>query len=122
MTPVVVCIPGDLHLAAAGRPNCQAAEWAVGEIESLVRPDLVQFIGDNVQDGTPDQYALFRGLTAKLARPWHALVGDHDAQGDATAADFRTHVGDPLGSLRLGGFRFLRLNTQEAKPVGLSVG
>ncbi|QEL17496.1 metallophosphoesterase family protein [Limnoglobus roseus] len=120
MTPVVVCVPGDLHLTAAGQPNHRAAEWAVDEIERLIKPDLVQFIGDNVQDGTADQYALFRGLTAKLTRPWHALVGDHDAQRDPTAADFRRHVGDPCGSLRLGGFRFLRLNTQEAHPVGLS--
>lgn len=120
MNPVVVCVPGDLHLTAAGRPNHRAAAWEVGEIESLVRPDFVQFIGDNVQDGTADQYALFRDLAAKLTRPWHALVGDHDAQRDPTAAAFRRHVGDPCGALRLGGFRFLRLNTQEGCPVGLS--
>ena len=79
---VVVAVPGDLHLTEAGRPNHAVARWAVGEINALVRPDFVQFIGDNVQDGTPEQFALFRELAGRLRVPWYALVGDHDAPGD----------------------------------------
>jgi len=120
--PVTVVVPGDLHLTEPGLPNHAAAEWAVGEVNALVRPDFVQFIGDNVQDGTPAQFALFRELAGRLRVPWYALVGDHDAQGDPAAAAFRARVGEPTGAFSLGGFRFLRLNTQEARPVGLSVG
>jgi hypothetical protein len=119
---VTVAIPGDLHLTEPGLPNHAAAGWAVGEINELIRPDLVQFIGDNVQDGTADQFALFAGLAARLAVPWYALVGDHDCQGDPTAAAFRRQVGEPTGSISLRGFRFVRLNTQEGRPVGLSPG
>jgi hypothetical protein len=39
---------------------------------------------------------------------------------DPTASRFRARVGDPHGSLSLRGFRFVRLNTQEARPVGIS--
>jgi predicted phosphodiesterase len=118
--PVTVVIPGDLHLTEPGLPNHRAALWAVDEANDLIRPDFVQFIGDNVQDGTADQFALFLELAARLRVPWYALVGDHDAQGDPGAAAFREHIADPCGACSLGGFRFVRLNTQEARPVGLS--
>ncbi|WP_020468011.1 metallophosphoesterase family protein [Zavarzinella formosa] len=118
--PVTVIIPGDLHLTEPGLPNHVAARWAIDEANDLIRPDFVQFIGDNVQDGTPGQFALFRDLTGRLTAPWFALVGDHDTAGDPAATAFREHVGAPTGSHSVGGFRFLRLNTQEGKPVGLS--
>lgn len=117
---VTVAVPGDLHLTGPDQPNHAAAEWAIGEVNELVRPDFVQFIGDNVQDGTAEQFALFAGLAARLRVPWYALVGDHDARGDPTAAAFRRHVGEPTGSASVRGFRFVRLNTQEGRPVGLS--
>lgn len=120
--PVTVVVPGDLHLTEPGLPNHHAALWAVGEINDLIRPDFLQFIGDNVQDAAPEQFDLFDDLTARLRVPWYALVGDHDAKGDPTAARFRDRVGDPTGAVFAGGFRFIRLNTQEAKPVGLSSG
>ena len=117
---VTVLIPGDLHLTRSGRPNHRAALWAVAQANEFIKPDFVQFIGDNVQDGTTEQFELFRDLTNRLEVPWYALVGDHDAQGDPEAMQFRTHVGDTCGSTAIRGFRFLRLNTQEARPVGLS--
>jgi Icc protein len=118
--PVVVIVPGDLHLTAQSFPNHRTALWVIREANDLVRPDVVQFIGDNVQDSTPEQYALFGELTRQLKVPWHALVGDHDAQGDAGASAFKARVGQPTGSLSLRGFRFVRLNSQEARPVGFS--
>ncbi|HWY87729.1 MAG TPA: metallophosphoesterase, partial [Gemmataceae bacterium] len=118
--PVVCMIPGDLHLTEAGLPNHKTAIWAVEQANDFIRPDFVQFIGDNVQDATDEQFDLFRDLTRKLNCPWQALVGDHDAQGDPLASAFRDRVGDPYGSLRLHGFRFLRLNTQDGRAVGLS--
>lgn len=120
--PVTVLIPGDLHLTQAGLPNHAAALRAVEDANELIRPDFVQFIGDNVQDGTDEQFDLFGDLCARLGLPWLALVGDHDAQGDPAARRFRDHVGDPCGAVAVRGFRFLRLNTQEARPVGLSAG
>jgi hypothetical protein len=44
--PVVVVVPGDLHLTEPGRENARVARWAVGEINQLIRPAFVQFIGD----------------------------------------------------------------------------
>ncbi len=120
--PVTVVVPGDLHLTEPERPNHRTALWVVDQVNTLVRPDFVQFIGDNVQDARPEQFRLFRDLTARLQVPWFALVGDHDAQGDVRAGRFREAVGDPTGGLTLRGFRFVRLNTQEARPVGLSLG
>ncbi len=118
--PVTVLIPGDLHLTTPGQPNRAAALRAIDDANELIRPDFVQFIGDNVQDGSDEQFALFGALCARLRMPWFALVGDHDAQGDPTARRFRDRVGDPCGAVTVRGFRFLRLNTQEARPVGLS--
>ena len=119
--PVTVLIPGDLHLTEVGEPNYEAARWAISQANDFIRPDFVQFIGDNVQDGTPEQFALFKSITYQLQVPWYALVGDHDAQGDAEALRFREFVDDTCGSVTLEGFRFLRLNTQEARPVGMSM-
>jgi 3',5'-cyclic-AMP phosphodiesterase len=118
-TPAIVMIPGDLHLTEPGLDNHKTALWAVEDANNFIRPDFVQFIGDNTQDATDGQYRLFHNVTSGLARPWYALVGDHDVKGDPQAAGFRKWIGEPHGALRLQGFRFLRLNTQEARPVGL---
>jgi Icc protein len=120
--PVVFVLPGDLHLTQPGLPNHEVAHWVVNQVNDLIRPDFVQFVGDNVQDAEPDQFDLFLSLAARLREPWFTLVGDHDAQGDSSAARFRAHVGSPTGSLVLRGFRFIRLNTQEAQRTGLSAG
>jgi 3',5'-cyclic-AMP phosphodiesterase len=118
--PAIVVIPGDLHLTEPRLPNHAAALWAVNEINDLIRPDFVQFIGDNVQDATAEQFALFNDLRGRLTVPWYALVGDHDAQKDTTATKFVECIGETYGSTSLARFRFIRLNTQEASPVGLS--
>lgn len=116
---VTVMVPGDLHLTEAGLPNHETALWAMDQANDFIRPDFVQFIGDNVQDGTDAQFDLFLALARKLQLPWCALVGDHDAHGDIRATRFVERVCHPYGAASLGGFRFLRLNTQEARPVGL---
>ena len=38
-----------MHLTKPGLNNHQAAIWAVDEVNQLIRPDFVQFIGDNVR-------------------------------------------------------------------------
>ena len=48
------------------------------------------------------------------------MIGDHDVKDDPLATGFRRHVGEPYGTISLHGFRFIRLNTQESRPVGLS--
>jgi 3',5'-cyclic-AMP phosphodiesterase len=118
--PIVFVVPGDLHLTRAGLENHQAALHAVAEINRLIKPDFVQFIGDNVQNALDEEFALFRDLAGRLEMPWRALVGDHDVHADPTALRFRHWVGEAYGSMALRGVRFLRLNTQEARPVGLS--
>lgn len=118
--PIVFIVPGDLHLTESGLENHRVAEWMVGEANELVRPDFVQFIGDNVQDATAEQFGIFNGLRTRLVAPHYALVGDHDVKDDPSASSFRGHLGETYGSASLRGFRFIRLDTQQAKPVGLS--
>jgi 3',5'-cyclic-AMP phosphodiesterase len=117
---VTIVVPGDLHLSEPDLPNHRTALWMTEQVNTLIRPDFVQFIGDNVQDATLEQFRLFRELTERLQVPWFALVGDHDSHSDPLAGRFREWVGDPTGVLTLRGFSFVRLNTREALPVGLS--
>ncbi len=121
-SPVVVMVPGDLHLTEPGLENVRVVSWVIEQANRLIRPDFVQFIGDNVQDATEGQFRLFDEVRGRLEVPHFALVGDHDVKDDPVASGFRRHVGDAHGSTTLGGFRFIRLNTQESMPVGLSAG
>jgi 3',5'-cyclic-AMP phosphodiesterase len=118
--PVTFVVPGDLHLTRPGLDNHLAAIRVVDEVNNLIRPDFVQFIGDNVQDATEAQFALFDDLRQRLVCPHHALVGDHDVEGDPEAKGFRSRFGTTTGSNSIRGFRFIRLDTQQAKPLGLS--
>jgi 3',5'-cyclic-AMP phosphodiesterase len=72
---ITFVVPGDLHLTESGLDNDKVASWMVDEVNDLIRPDFVQFIGDNVQDATEDQFRLFDRLRGRLAVPHHALVG-----------------------------------------------
>ncbi len=47
-------------------------------------------------------------------------MGDHDVHDDPEATGFRRFVGETHGATSLRGFRFVRLDTQEARPLGLS--
>jgi 3',5'-cyclic-AMP phosphodiesterase len=118
--PVVVVVPGDLHLINPELDNVRATRWVVEQVNGLIRPDFVQFIGDNVQDATEAQFRLFDELKGSLEVPHFALIGDHDIKDDPSADGFRRHVGEPYGAMSLRGFRFIRLNTQESRPLGIS--
>ena len=117
--PVVVIVPGDLHLKEPGLENVEAARRVVDEANTLIRPDFVQFIGDNVQDATEDQWQLFNDIRSSLQVPHFAMIGDHDIKDDRQASGFKRHIGEPFGAMTLNGFRFIRLNTQESRPVGI---
>ncbi len=118
--PVVVVVPGDLHLTEPNLDNHKAARRVVAEVNRRIQPDFVQFIGDNVQDATPEQFRLFDAIRRALDVPHFAIVGDHDVKGDPEAEGFRNGLGKTYGAISIRGFRFLRLNTQEAKPLGIS--
>jgi predicted phosphodiesterase len=117
---VTFVVPGDLHLTEPGLENHRVAQWMIQEVNDVIEPDFVQFIGDNVQDATDDQFALFNALRARLTVPDYVLVGDHDVKNDPEALAFRAHVGPTHGAISRQGVRFIRLDTQEARPVGLS--
>jgi Icc protein len=118
--PVVVVVPGDLHLTEPGLENVRVAHQVVDDVNTLIRPDFVQFIGDNVQDATEDQFRLFDQIRGRLEVPHFALIGDHDIKDDPGAVGFRRRFGEPYGAMTLGGIRFIRLNTQESRPTGIS--
>jgi predicted phosphodiesterase len=118
--PIVFVWPGDLHLETDDRENYRVARWMVEEVNSLIRPDFVQFAGDNVQHATDAQFALFNGLRSALQVPAYPLVGDHDVHHDPKAAAYQRHVGPLYGSFTVSGVRFIRLDTMEYKPLGIS--
>src|SRR6266404_337736 len=118
--PVTVVVPGDLHLTTRGRENYEAALCVIRDANELVQPDFVQFIGDNVQDATTEQFRLFEEIADLLTVPHFVLVGAHDVCGAPEATRFRRFVGEPYGSTVLRGFRFVRLNTLEMPPLGFS--
>jgi Icc protein len=117
--PVVVIVPGDLHLTEPHLENVAVSRWVVDQANDLIQPDFVQFIGDNVQDATENQWQLFNEICGRLKVPHFAMIGDHDIKDDRQANGFRRHIGEPFGAMTLDGFRFLRLNTQESRPVGM---
>lgn len=117
--PVTFVWPGDLHLETTDRENYRVALWMADEVNELVRPDFVQFAGDNVQHATLEQFQNFKTVCDRLTVPWHGLVGDHDAHHDPGASGYRAHVGEPYGAYTLNGYRFIRLNTMEFKPLGM---
>lgn len=117
--PVVFVWPGDLHLTKPEAENHKAAIHLIDEVEQVVKPDFVQFAGDNAQHATDAQFELFTGLRKRLSCPTHALVGDHDYHHDPKGQAYKLHVGEPYGAFSLRGFRFIKLNTFEAKPLAI---
>jgi predicted phosphodiesterase len=118
--PVTFVWPGDMHLEAADRPNYQTALWMADEVNTLIQPDFVQFAGDNVQHAREHEWELFKNITSKLTMPFHAVVGDHDAHHDPGCHSFEANVGPTYDAFTVGAFRFIRLNTMEYRPLGLS--
>jgi len=117
---VVFVWPGDLHLESPERPNHKTAQWMADEVNELIKPDFVQFAGDNVQHAREGEWALFKNLTSKLKMPFHALVGDHDAHHDPGCHAYQTNVGATYHAFTVGGYRFICLNTMQYRPLGLS--
>ena len=119
--PVVVVVPGDLHLTEPDLDNVRVAHWVVDEVNSLIRPDFVQFIGDNVQDATEAQFRPLRRAPRPAGGP--PLRPDRRPRREGRPGRRRVSAGtsaSPTARLSLRGFRFIRLNTQESRPVGLS--
>jgi predicted phosphodiesterase len=90
------------------------------EVNELVRPDFVQFAGDNVQHARDNEWKLFHDVTSRLKMPFHALVGDHDAHHDPGCRSYQARLGATYHAFGLNGYRFICLNTMEFRPLGLS--
>jgi 3',5'-cyclic-AMP phosphodiesterase len=119
--PVTFVWPGDLHLDVAGRDNHTTALWMADEVSTLIRPDFVQFAGDNVQHARDGEWALFAEVTGRLTVPWHALVGDHDAHHDPGCLAYQSRLGDTYKAYTVAGIRFICLNTMQSKPLGMTM-
>jgi hypothetical protein len=107
-------------LESRDRENFRVAQWMVGQVNDLVRPDFVQFAGDNVQHATTEQFDMFSELYNELQVPWYPLVGDHDVHHDPGASAYRSRVGELYGAMTLNGIRFIRLDTMQFKPLGMT--
>ena len=88
MSPAIRPIVSALLQQAPGLDNHRTALWMVDEVNDLIRPDFVQFIGDNVQDASDEQFRLFGDLTSRLSVPWFALVGSFTVFVVGLAASF----------------------------------
>lgn len=74
------------------------------------RPDAVLVTGDIADNGTPEEYALYKTLTAPLPMPIYVVPGNHDhravmleacgVQGESALPGFMQYVAD-IGPLRL---------------------
>lgn len=118
--PVVFVWPGDLHLETPERPNFETAKWMAEDVNELIRPDFVQFAGDNVQHARDHEWELFKDVTSRLKVPFYALVGDHDAHHDPGCYSYQANVGATYQAFTVGCYRFICLNTNQYKPLGLS--
>ncbi|MDT5123172.1 MAG: hypothetical protein QOC96_2654 [Acidobacteriota bacterium] len=118
--PVTFVWSGDLHLETDDRPNYQTAMWMVDEVNELIKPDFVQFPGDNVQHARDPEWELFKNVTGKLKMPFHALVGDHDAHHDPGCHSYQARLGATYKAFTVGDYRFICLNTNQYHPVGMS--
>ncbi len=118
--PVIFVWPGDLHLESAERPNYKTALWMAEEVNELIRPDFVQFAGDNVQHARDGEFALFKDVWGRLKMPFHALVGDHDAHHDPGAVAHQARLGATYHAFTVGGYRFTCLSTMEHRPLGMT--
>jgi len=118
--PITFVWPGDLHLESPDRPNYKAALWMADEVNELIRPDFIQFAGDNVQHARDDEWKLFQNVTSQLKMPFHALVGDHDAHHDPGCRAYQARLGPTYHAFGLSGYRFICLNTMQFRPLGLS--
>lgn len=118
--PVTFVWPGDLHLESEDRPNYKTALWMADDVNELIRPDFVQFAGDNVQHAKPNEWALLKNVTSKLQMPFHALVGDHDAHHDPGCRAYQAKLGPTYHAFTVRGYRFICLNTMQFRPLGLS--
>ncbi|MDP6345843.1 MAG: phosphodiesterase [Alphaproteobacteria bacterium] len=76
----------DLHITADDRPLYglrprQRLEAAIRCInEEYAGVDLVMITGDLANVGTVEEYHALREILAGLERPWHLLIGNHDAR------------------------------------------
>ena len=118
--PVTFVWPGDLHLEFPDRPNYQTALWMVDEVNNLIKPDFVQFAGDNVQHARDPEWDLFKNVTSKLSPPFHALVGDHDAHHDPGCHAYQARLGATYKAFSVDGYRFILLNTNQYRPLGMT--
>jgi calcineurin-like phosphoesterase family protein len=119
-SPVVFVWPGDLHFTRPDAENHRAALHLAEDINAVIKPNFVQFAGDNAQNATDEQFEMFNDLRRRLNAPSHALVGDHDVHHDPHALAYRAHVGEPYGAFSVNGYRFIRLNTMEFRPLGMT--
>lgn len=89
---------GDLHLTTAEAENHRDLRRIVALANALPAGylDFAVLPGDNADDGTPEQYALLRGVIAGLRLPLYVLPGDHDFKPRSLDAFYAVPRVDPL--------------------------
>jgi len=100
----------DLHFGASAEGEASVAR-IVAELNRLA-PAAVLVTGDIAQDGKPQEYERAQRALARLSMPVVCIPGNHDRRGWGA---YLTSFGGPTGSVRLGSWTFLRLDSAHGR-------
>lgn len=91
---------------------------AIAEAKSRGASFLLH-VGDITEDGSTEQFDLFRQTLTDSGLPWLVAVGNHDIRGDDTRRRFSDAFNQPNMAVDLGDYRLVVLDNAERK-VGFS--
>jgi 3',5'-cyclic-AMP phosphodiesterase len=116
---------GDLHLTQPDEQNDLDFQALVRHANANLKGqiDFAVLPGDNVEDGTEEQFALVRQTIDRLEIPLEIIPGDHDAKSGNLDL-YRQWLEPELWRARsVGGYRCIFLNSRDnGKPKGFWFG
>lgn len=104
----------DIHLI---EPGSEAPLRTVLARIQQERPDFVLFSGDETENGSAEQYALFLECLQKLDLPYHILPGNHDLGNAGMSQWYQERFGALNTAWEIGGCCCLTLDTTNDDPV-----
>ncbi len=100
----------DLHFGST--PGGEASVRRIVDELNQLAPAVVVVTGDIAQDGRREEYERAQSTLARLAMPVVCIPGNHDRRGWAA---YLSSFGAPTGTVRFGGWTFLRLDAAHGR-------